>query len=326
MTDFAVTWDYRCPFARNAHEHVVAGLRAGAGWNVRFVPFSLGQVHVAEGDPDVWDRPEVDRGLLAPAGPGWSGPVRRPVPRRPRGALRPPPRRGQAPGGRGRGAPGAGRTTTSTPTRCSPRSPAARPSSRCGSSTRPRPRTTLPGVPTFMQGDRAVFVRLMHRPRATVSWHAHDREGSWTCRPVPRAQRVQAHNAEALEGRAPSPRHRRSVYGARPRGRQAGQPTTATSSPSSPAAGWASNIRTSSSRSATSLDDTSSRCPSSPALVDDGQGLADHLVERTGLGHATHHTGRSGSYVDMAPVLRSAAGPLQAAAGRGAASGEPPAS
>ena len=65
MTDFAVNWDYRCPFARNAHEHVVAGLRAGAGWDVRFVPFSLGQVHVAEGDPDVWDRPEVDRGLLA---------------------------------------------------------------------------------------------------------------------------------------------------------------------------------------------------------------------------------------------------------------------
>ena len=24
---FSVTWDYRCPFARNAHEHVVAGLR-----------------------------------------------------------------------------------------------------------------------------------------------------------------------------------------------------------------------------------------------------------------------------------------------------------
>jgi|SoiMethySBSTD1v2_1073268.scaffolds.fasta_scaffold77586_6 DSBA-like thioredoxin domain-containing protein len=65
MTDFSVTWDYRCPFARNAHEHVVAGLRAGADWNVRFVPFSLGQVHVAEGEPDVWVRPESDSGLLA---------------------------------------------------------------------------------------------------------------------------------------------------------------------------------------------------------------------------------------------------------------------
>jgi hypothetical protein len=65
MTDFAVTWDYRCPFARNAHEHLVEGLRAGADWNVRFVPFSLGQVHVAEGEPDVWVRPESDSGLLA---------------------------------------------------------------------------------------------------------------------------------------------------------------------------------------------------------------------------------------------------------------------
>jgi hypothetical protein len=65
MTDFAITWDYRCPFARNAHEHVVAGLKAGADWNVRFVPFSLGQVHVAEGEPDIWSRPHDDSGLLA---------------------------------------------------------------------------------------------------------------------------------------------------------------------------------------------------------------------------------------------------------------------
>ena len=31
---FAVTWDYRCPFARNAHEHVVTGLQGGADWDV----------------------------------------------------------------------------------------------------------------------------------------------------------------------------------------------------------------------------------------------------------------------------------------------------
>lgn len=62
---FAVTWDYRCPFARNAHEHVITGLEAGADWDVRFVPFSLGQVHVTEGEPDVWERPESDTGLLA---------------------------------------------------------------------------------------------------------------------------------------------------------------------------------------------------------------------------------------------------------------------
>jgi len=65
MTDFAVTWDYRCPFARNAHEHIIEALRAGAPWNVRFVPFSLAQVHVAEGEPDIWTRPQDDTGLLA---------------------------------------------------------------------------------------------------------------------------------------------------------------------------------------------------------------------------------------------------------------------
>ena len=62
---FAVTWDYRCPFARNAHEHLLTALEAGADWDVHFVPFSLGQVHVGEGDTDVWDEPEKDTGIVA---------------------------------------------------------------------------------------------------------------------------------------------------------------------------------------------------------------------------------------------------------------------
>jgi len=62
---FAVTWDYRCPFARNAHEQVLTALEAGADWDVRFVPFSLGQVHVGEGETDVWDEPAKDTGIVA---------------------------------------------------------------------------------------------------------------------------------------------------------------------------------------------------------------------------------------------------------------------
>lgn len=62
---FAVTWDYRCPFARNAHDHVVTALQGGAPWDVTFVPFSLGQVHVEEGEPDIWDRWRDDSGLLS---------------------------------------------------------------------------------------------------------------------------------------------------------------------------------------------------------------------------------------------------------------------
>ena len=57
---FAVSFDYRCPFARNGHESVVQGLREGRDWDVRFVPFSLDQVHVEEGAPPVWERePDV---------------------------------------------------------------------------------------------------------------------------------------------------------------------------------------------------------------------------------------------------------------------------
>jgi len=59
---FAVSFDYRCPFARNGHESVVAGLREGRDWDVRFLPFSLDQVHVSEGEVPVWDRDPADWG------------------------------------------------------------------------------------------------------------------------------------------------------------------------------------------------------------------------------------------------------------------------
>lgn len=62
---FAITWDYRCPFARIVHDHVVTGLQGGADWNVTFVPFSLDQSHVDELETPVWDRPKEFPGLLA---------------------------------------------------------------------------------------------------------------------------------------------------------------------------------------------------------------------------------------------------------------------
>jgi hypothetical protein len=64
-TSFSVTYDYRCPFARNAHEHLVVALRAGAGWDVDFVPFSLSQVHLEEGGLAVWENPAKAPDLLA---------------------------------------------------------------------------------------------------------------------------------------------------------------------------------------------------------------------------------------------------------------------
>ena len=54
----AVTFDYRCPFARNAHEAVIAAIRTDALPDVewRFLPFSLDQAHVEEGEPPAWER------------------------------------------------------------------------------------------------------------------------------------------------------------------------------------------------------------------------------------------------------------------------------
>ncbi|MDQ2728674.1 MAG: DsbA family protein [Actinomycetota bacterium] len=62
---FAVTWDYRCPFARIAHDHLVTALTAGADWDVTFRAFSLDQGHVEEGQTPVWDDPGLYPGLLA---------------------------------------------------------------------------------------------------------------------------------------------------------------------------------------------------------------------------------------------------------------------
>jgi hypothetical protein len=62
---FAVTFDYRCPFARNVHEHLVEGIGAGADWTVEFLPFSLTQAHVEDGGTPVWDDPERASDLIA---------------------------------------------------------------------------------------------------------------------------------------------------------------------------------------------------------------------------------------------------------------------
>jgi predicted DsbA family dithiol-disulfide isomerase len=59
---FSVTWDYRCPFAYNAHAAIDAARRAGEDLTVTYVPFSLDQNHVPEGEVPIWDREEGARG------------------------------------------------------------------------------------------------------------------------------------------------------------------------------------------------------------------------------------------------------------------------
>ena len=54
MLRFAVTHDYLCPFARNAAEVVVRAQGAGEPLEVGFRAFSLSQVHLEEDAPPVW--------------------------------------------------------------------------------------------------------------------------------------------------------------------------------------------------------------------------------------------------------------------------------
>lgn len=79
---FAITFDYLCPFARIGNEAVVEALDEGADWDVRYVPFSLAQAHVEEGDPDVWDRPVRAPGTRGVVALQWGIAVRDHFPQR----------------------------------------------------------------------------------------------------------------------------------------------------------------------------------------------------------------------------------------------------
>lgn len=65
MNSFGLSYDYRCPFAKNIHLHVVRALAAGADFHVEFIPWTMSQGYRAPHAPDVWDDPERDAELLA---------------------------------------------------------------------------------------------------------------------------------------------------------------------------------------------------------------------------------------------------------------------
>jgi hypothetical protein len=65
MTSFGLTYDYRCPFAKNIHLHVVRALAAGADFDVEFLPWTMSQGYRDPDAPDVWDDPQRDAELLA---------------------------------------------------------------------------------------------------------------------------------------------------------------------------------------------------------------------------------------------------------------------
>ncbi len=65
MKTFDVSYDYRCPFAKNIHLHLVTALEAGADFDVNFVAWTMSQGYKAEGAPDVWNDPARDAELLS---------------------------------------------------------------------------------------------------------------------------------------------------------------------------------------------------------------------------------------------------------------------
>lgn len=64
-TPFVLLYDYRCPFAKNVHDHVIAAIRSGLEIDVTFTPYTLSQGHVDPGSPAVWDDPSQAAALLA---------------------------------------------------------------------------------------------------------------------------------------------------------------------------------------------------------------------------------------------------------------------
>jgi protein-disulfide isomerase-like protein with CxxC motif len=62
---FDLSFDYRCPFAKNIHLHVIAALRAGADFEVNFAPWSLSQGSLDDGELDVWNDPAYDADLIS---------------------------------------------------------------------------------------------------------------------------------------------------------------------------------------------------------------------------------------------------------------------
>ncbi len=65
MTAFELSYDYRCPFAKNIHLHMVSALKAGGKFDVTFVPWTMSQGYKSDGSPDVWDDEMRNAELLA---------------------------------------------------------------------------------------------------------------------------------------------------------------------------------------------------------------------------------------------------------------------
>jgi 2-hydroxychromene-2-carboxylate isomerase len=165
MSRFAITFDYLCPFARIANEVVVSAQEDGAGHEVEYRAFSLSQVHLEEGALPVWETDPAPSGVLALQ---WGLAVRDHLPERfPAAHLALFSARHDE--GRDLNDPDVVRAAVA--------SAGVDPDEVARVVAEGRPAKALAadhtwgveehrvfGVPTFVAGGRAVFVRLMQRP------------------------------------------------------------------------------------------------------------------------------------------------------------------
>ena len=166
---FAVTFDYLCPFARNAFESIRSGVDAGRDWDVRFVPFSLSQAHVPEGEQAAWDRPSGEKYTSGVLALQWGLAVRDKFPGKfwdfhvAAFAARHDDARDIKDEGVLRDiAAAAGLNADEVATIVAGGQPRA---ALIDEHTQAVERWNVFGVPTFIDGDEAVFVRLMERKR-----------------------------------------------------------------------------------------------------------------------------------------------------------------
>jgi hypothetical protein len=167
MRRFAVTHDYLCPFARNAAEVVVRALEAGEEPpDVGFRAFSLSQVHLDEDAPPVWQPgAEPASGVLALQ---WGLAVRDELPERfPAvhlalfAARHDQGRDINDPEVLAAAVASAGVDPDEVAKLVASGGPAA---ALAADHTWAADTSRVFGVPTFVTGNRAVFVRLMSRP------------------------------------------------------------------------------------------------------------------------------------------------------------------
>jgi hypothetical protein len=166
MRRFAVTHDYLCPFARNAAEVVVRATEAGEPLDVGFRAFSLSQVHLEEEAPPVWQPgAEPASGVLALQ---WGLAVRDELPERfPAvhlalfAARHDQGRDINDPEVLAAAVASAGVDPDEVAKLVASGGPAA---ALAADHTWAADTSRVFGVPTFVTGNRAVFVRLMSRP------------------------------------------------------------------------------------------------------------------------------------------------------------------